>query len=515
VRREGPIDQVMPFSSSDMTSDLARLIVSARHELLAEIVNSLMQGKQFVALTGPPGVGKTAMAAAIHEELVRHAVRVQRVHSGAGDSIRLSTIIAQLLGKPESDVGADDIEWLFGAMTERELPDGRWAVIIDDAELLHSDVFRYLRLLSIVAMGRMPQMIFVGDPSFWDTADQPARGGVQDLITARWELGPMSRDETRAVAEQLLSAPSRANRLIYDEGALATVVQRSDGLIGRAIALLSEGAAIANARHQSEVTAAVIDAAAGRIDRWAVAKPGKANHGPQPQPQPQPQPWPTATEHASERSYGPPGPEAAVVSIETQPASIVAVVRRPRRVRKITLLVGAAAVFGAIGAAAYWWEPVGADQIWVRARTALGHWKPVEGPSADAAIIVRLAPSMLVIWPGASISNDAIEEPVTASSSAPEIIVPREPASPETEDGAPALATPQPSANVGVLGASQVPRIVARTPGQNARWAAAAHRGGTPPVYGPFGDADGRAPSVDVRRSGQGTWLFAPNSNGN
>jgi type II secretory pathway predicted ATPase ExeA len=501
----------MQFSSSDMTSDLVRVIASARHGLLAEIVNSLMLGKQFVALTGPSGVGKSGMAAAIQEELVRRAVRVQRVYSDAGNCIRLSTIIAQLLGKQESDVGADDIEWLFGAMTERKLPDERQAIIIDDAELLHSDVFRYLRLLSIVAMGRMPQMIFVGDPSFWDTANNPARGGFQDLITARWELGPMSPDETRAVAEQLLSAPSRVDGLIFDEGALAAVVQRSDGLIGRAVSLLSEGAAIANARHQSEVTAAVIDAAAGRLDWWAVAKPGRANHAPQPQPKP----WSTATKYALELSYGPSEPEAAVVQTEILPASIVAVICRPRRVRNITLLVGAAAIFGAIGAATYWWEPLGADQMWARARTALGHWKPVEGASPDAAIIVQLPPSMLMIWPGASISDDAIEEPDTASSTASEIILPREMASPETGDGAPASSDPPPSANVGVSGASQVPSIVAKAHGQDARWATAAHRGGARPVLGPIGDAYGRAPSVDVRPSNHGTWLFAPSLNGN
>ena len=43
-------------------------LASARLSLLAEIVDSLMQGTQFIALTGP-GVGKTIMASAIHEEL--------------------------------------------------------------------------------------------------------------------------------------------------------------------------------------------------------------------------------------------------------------------------------------------------------------------------------------------------------------------------------------------------------------------------------------------------------------
>ena len=499
----------MQFSSSHTTPDLARLVVGARHGLFAQIVDSLMLGKQFLALTGPPGVGKTGMAVAFHGELAQRAVRVQMVNSDGGNSIRLSTIIAQLLGKPEGDVGADDIEWLFGAMTERELPDERQVVIIDDAELLHSDVFRYLRLLSIVAMERMPQIVFVGDPSFWDTADQPARAGFQDLITARWELEPLSLDEMRAVVERLVSVPGRADRLVFDESALGSVVQRSDGLIGRAVALLAEGEAIASAREQPEVNAAVIDAAAGRLDWWAAARPGRADRAPQPQPKQ----GSTATKQASEHSSAPLEPEAGVVSIETPLAPVVAVLYRPRRVKNIALLAGVAVVVASFGTAIYWWEPLGSDYKWTWARTALGYREPVEGASADAAIIVRLAP--LMIWPSAQVSIDAIDDPATASSEVSDIIVPPELAPSQTGDGAPALVDAPLSANVGASGASQVPNVVARTPGQNTRWRTAAHRAGTAPIYGPFGGVSGWAPPVSVSRSNPGTWLFAPNSNGN
>jgi adenylylsulfate kinase-like enzyme len=105
VRAEGlPTIPNMPTSSLPPTSDQALLVVSARHGLLAEIVHSLMQGTQFVALTGPPGVGKSHMATAIQEELARRTVGVLRVDSGGGDSIRLSSLIAPLLGKPEDNV---------------------------------------------------------------------------------------------------------------------------------------------------------------------------------------------------------------------------------------------------------------------------------------------------------------------------------------------------------------------------------------------------------------------------
>jgi type II secretory pathway predicted ATPase ExeA len=211
------------------------------------------------------------MAAAIHEELTRRAVRVLRVDSGGGSGIRLRTIIAQLLGKPETEVNADDVEWLFEAMTEREAPDERLAVIIDDAELLHSDVLRYLRLISSVAMERMPQIVFVGDPSFWDTADRQV-DSFKDLITARWELDPLSPTETRAAIEHLVSAPSHTDRPVLDEYAVEAVVQRSNGLIGHVVPLLATAETIASERHRSQVTEAMVDEAAERL-RSKVAAP--------------------------------------------------------------------------------------------------------------------------------------------------------------------------------------------------------------------------------------------------
>jgi hypothetical protein len=110
----------------------------------------------------------------------------------------IQTIMFQFLGEPECDVDPDAIERLFNAMTEREASDEGLVLIIDDAEQLLPDAIGYLRLLASVAMERMPQIVFVGDPSFWDVADQAAQAGFSNLITARFELEPLSPEETRA-----------------------------------------------------------------------------------------------------------------------------------------------------------------------------------------------------------------------------------------------------------------------------------------------------------------------------
>ncbi len=208
---------------------LGRLVpVGAHRKLLDEIVDSLMEGTQFVALTGTTGVGKSTMAAAIHEALNKHFVHVRRVDGCRGTGIHLRAIMSQFLDKPEADVGADDVERLFYVMTERKTPDERLALIIDDAERLLPDALAYLRLLVSVAPERMPQIVFIGAPSFWDTAGQLTEAGFKDLITARFVLEPLNATETFEATEQVISALCHTPRPVLDQGALNAIATKRD-----------------------------------------------------------------------------------------------------------------------------------------------------------------------------------------------------------------------------------------------------------------------------------------------
>ena len=138
--------------------------------------------------------------------------------AAAAPAFTCETIMSQFLDKPEADVGADDVERLFYVMTERETPDERLALIIDDAERLLPDALAYLRLLVSVAPERMPQIVFIGAPSFWDIAGQLTEAGFKDLITARFVLEPLNSTETFEATEQVISALCHTPRPVLDQG---------------------------------------------------------------------------------------------------------------------------------------------------------------------------------------------------------------------------------------------------------------------------------------------------------
>jgi general secretion pathway protein A len=325
------------------------VMVSGRRRLLDDIADSLMQGTQFVCLTGAAGVGKTTMAVMLHDELSERSVRVHWVDGGGGSGIHLRTIMSRFLSKPEADVGTEDVERLFDAMTAREAPDERLVLIIDDAQQLLPDALSYLRLLASVAIERMPQIVFVGEPSFWDIADH---AGFRDLIPTRFELTPLSAQETGTIAGRLMSASNRARRPVLEADALEVLAERSNGLPGRVVALAAAIEVVARERNEIHVTADTVDAAAARLAGGSVhAVP------------------------AAER-------ETVLALVPTLPA--------PRRKLRTAQMAGVMAVAaGAFVAVACWLAPQCLERVWAEGPTALQSRGLATNVPADTVLAAR------------------------------------------------------------------------------------------------------------------------------
>ena len=243
-----------------------RFVRISAGNIIAGLVDAVMRGEACVALTGPAGSGKTMATAAIRDELVGRSVRVRSVGRGQADSLRLLDIAAQLLGRPQETLTEDDIVELFETMTAREVAENRSVLIIDNAEVLQPSALEYLRLMAAVAMGAPPQFVFVGRPEFWEVTNRTESAQFKDLITVRWELGRLSADTTRAFIERLIASQDWSMRDAFDAGGLAALMQKSDGLFRRIVALLTHARAIQTVRRGPRLTAGVIEAAAAALD---------------------------------------------------------------------------------------------------------------------------------------------------------------------------------------------------------------------------------------------------------
>ena len=231
-----PLTEVIAHSSPIQALDPASFIVRARYELLGLLVECVLQGERFLALSGAPGSGKSVMARAIHDELLSRSVTVFPIERGESDNIGSRSIICQLLHKPEAEFQPDDVETLFDTLATDGDHGQRRAIIIDDAERLRPDALQYLRLVSNMIPEQMPPVVFVGHSSFWDVPEQPGSSDAHDLITCRMELERLSDEEAHAFISEKL--PDAAHPWL-DDATREALVRHAGGSIGRLAALLT------------------------------------------------------------------------------------------------------------------------------------------------------------------------------------------------------------------------------------------------------------------------------------
>src|SRR5271166_1018442 len=248
----------------------AHFVLAARHATVDALIDGVMQGQPFIALTGPAGIGKTTVASAIRDELVGRSVHVLEVRLREGEGISLRTIASQILGKSEAEMNDDDIEKLFDVMTMREVQDERFALIIDDAECLQADAIGYLRLLTLLARDTMPRIVFVGGAEFWDT-DCAVRSDLKELITARWELPRLSLDEAREFIEHSAASWCPATEAVFAPGGIEALTLHGDGLCGRIASLMSLARTLRVEKHEHWLTPSLVAAAAAKLDAGEAA----------------------------------------------------------------------------------------------------------------------------------------------------------------------------------------------------------------------------------------------------
>ena len=330
---------------ADRPSDPLLFIVRSRQAIFGGLVDGVMRGETFLALIGPAGIGKTTMADAIRGELTSRSVRVLQVSRGDGDAISLRAMASQILGVPQSELNDDVvIEELYHVMAAREDCDQGFVLIIDDAELLRADALAYLRLLTIVATTSMPQVVFVGRPEFWDTEDgrQPA---LQTLITARWELAPLTAEESHEFIAQSYVAPAHDMAVAFTTDGLAALVRHGAGSCGRLAALLSLAQGILAESHERSLTLTVINAAAALLDGSGIEQP--ADKLPQ-----------SAIDHAALEQAG-----GALLVLRDESAEPTAddvaeaspvTVRRPLGIGRLLGSAGVAAILSTVVAATGW-----------------------------------------------------------------------------------------------------------------------------------------------------------------
>jgi len=207
---------------------------TAHQEAFAHLLYGIGQKVGFIALTGEVGAGKTTTLRTLltHLEPATHATAL--ILNPMLSSLGLLKTINREFGI--SDAGEEPAELVEilnrFLLAQKEM--GKTVVLaIDEAQDMEPPVLEQVRLLSNLetATEKLIQIILVGQPEFEAILSRPELRQLNQRITVRYHMTPMSDVDTRDyLAHRLRAAGATPDLVRFNDDASRTLYKFSGGL---------------------------------------------------------------------------------------------------------------------------------------------------------------------------------------------------------------------------------------------------------------------------------------------
>src|SRR5947209_4735872 len=196
-----------PFS---LTPDPKYLYKSASHANAFELLQYAIRRREgFVVITGDIGTGKTTLCRAILEQLDRKTFTALVLNPFLSEEDLLRLILQDfgvvsreeikrgcLVGVSKQEMIETLNEFLLSLQTLR----AQALLIIDEAQNLPLQVLEQIRILSNLETEKekLLQIVLVGQPNLKHLLKKPELRQLDQRVSIRYELKPLSREETGA-----------------------------------------------------------------------------------------------------------------------------------------------------------------------------------------------------------------------------------------------------------------------------------------------------------------------------
>jgi general secretion pathway protein A len=264
-----------PFS---LTPDPKYLYRSESHANAFELLQYAIRRREgFVVVTGDIGTGKTTLCRALLEQIDRRTFSALVLNPFLSEDDLLKLILQDfgIVSREEMKAGR------LNSVSKQELIDTLYdfllgllpihagaVLIIDEAQNLPLQVLEQLRILSNLETDKekLLQIIMVGQLNLQPLLRSPELRQLDQRVSIRYELKPLTRDETAAYVAHRVQVAGGSNAVSFTPKALQHVHQHSGG-IPRLINLVCDRALLgAFSARTSRVTHDLIDRAAETLD---------------------------------------------------------------------------------------------------------------------------------------------------------------------------------------------------------------------------------------------------------
>src|SRR5260221_1612692 len=274
-----------PFS---LTPDPKYLYKSASHANAFELLQYAIRRREgFVVITGDIGTGKTTLCRAILEQIDRKTFTALVLNPFLSEEDLLRLILQEfgVISRDEIKRGRlagvtkqELIETLNEFLLSLQTIGAQAVLIIDEAQTLPLQVLEQIRILSNLetAKENLLQIVLVGQSNLKDLLRKPDLRQLDQRVSIRYDLKPLSADETAAYVQHRLSVAGGGAAVTFVPKALARVHLFTGG-IPRLINLLCDRALpTAHSSHSNPVSAHLVQTPASALE---LERPGRRKRG--------------------------------------------------------------------------------------------------------------------------------------------------------------------------------------------------------------------------------------------
>ena len=212
------------------------LFMSPRHrDALAHLLYGVGAGGGFIVLTGEVGTGKTTINRCLLEQLPDNTDTAIILNPALSADELLATACDEL----GIDYGDDArslktlTDKLHQFLLENHAKGRNTVLMIDEAQHLDFDVLEQIRLLTNLETNseKLLQIILIGQPELAQVLARPELRQLNQRITARYNLGPLSLQETEAyIAHRLEVAGLPPGRELFPAGVIRGIHRKTRGI---------------------------------------------------------------------------------------------------------------------------------------------------------------------------------------------------------------------------------------------------------------------------------------------
>lgn len=256
-----------PFS---LSPDARYLFLSEQHrDALNCLIYGIKEKKGFVLISGDIGTGKTTICRSLINSLDDSMESALIFNTAISDLELLETVLDEygIDVKGESKTKKNYIDVLNEFLLKNYAAGKSAVLLIDEAQNLSHSVLEQIRMLSNLETEteKLIQIILIGQPELNNTLMLPALRQLNERITVRFDLKPLSSPEVREYIQHRLKVAQGPGSLKFTNGAYNLIYSFTEGIPRRINALCDRSLLIAYTKNVCKINRKMVNLAAHDI----------------------------------------------------------------------------------------------------------------------------------------------------------------------------------------------------------------------------------------------------------